>query len=173
MAEPILTPWVLSLSVVYVLYIQWIGHFLLKNRSQCNYPLAFRLWTYSTVNYLMKLRDIQLPSLSTYSGDIFEPTSATLACMHAPSSSNFERQVAVEFREACCIIIYYVVHVHKREWRHTACLSIYYYVCGMTSLALMRIQYCRFSVCHFATMRCMHFTARSTYVPLTDGAVRL
>ena len=120
MAEPILTPWVLSLSVVYVLYIQWIGHFLLKNRSQCNYPLAFRLWTYSTVNYLMKLRDIQLPSLSTYSGDIFEPTSATLACMHAPSSSNIEHQVAVEFREACCIIIYYIVHVHKREWRHTA-----------------------------------------------------
>ena len=34
------------------------------------------------------------------------------ATRHAPSSSNFERQVAVEFREACCIIIYYVVHVH-------------------------------------------------------------
>ena len=132
MAEPILTPWVLSLSVVYVLYIQWIGHFLLKNRSQCNYALAFRLWTYSTVNYLMKLCDIQLPSLSTYSGDIFEPTSATLACMHAPSSSNIEHQ----------------------------CLSIYYYVCGMTSLALMRIQYCRFSVmslCYHAAHACCRF----------------
>ena len=54
----------------------------------------------------MKLHDIQLPSLSNYSGDIFEPTSATLACMHAPSSSNIEHQVAVEFREACYISAY-------------------------------------------------------------------
>ena len=73
----------------------------------------------------MKLRDIQLPTLSTYSGDIFEPTSATLACgmlremtsqhheMHALSSSNIERQVAVEFREACCVIIYNVLHGTK------------------------------------------------------------
>ena len=95
MAEPILTPWVLSLSVVYVLYIQWIGHFLLKNCSQCIYPLAFRLWTYSTVNYLMKLRDIQLPSLSTYSGDIFEPTSATLACMHASFATQLRCRFSV------------------------------------------------------------------------------
>ena len=124
MAEPILTPWVLSLSVVYVLYIQWIGHFLLKNRSQCNYPLAFRLWTYSTVNYLMKLRDIQLPSLSTYSGDICEPTLATFACMHAPSSSNFKCQVAVE---VCARAWGLLRYMRRHLWAEIGNISLYLY----------------------------------------------
>ena len=137
MAEPILTPWVLSLSVVYVLYIQWIGHFLLKNRSQCNYPLAFRLWTYSTVNYLMKLHAFDCSFCHKRTAPSVSGTYVLRAvkCMRRMVAKWHHRKTAVV-----------VLDAHKREWRHTACLSIYYYVCGMTSLALMRIQYCRFSV---------------------------